>query len=418
MASTTLPVPAEPQLPEKSTPQTPPSAAQSLGITGPEPFISSQLSGPLTPPMTPVAPRAFSPTDSIGSTIRSSSDTSQGFEALKKSGILLYPFEISTWKDARGRTIEYGRGAWSTVCKASVQQSTAVMLPTPPTSPQSSPLIVALKSPSSRTSRTILRHEARILTHLHDTAGFEKYIVPFYGYVESSSAIVMSPIPLTLSSYLMDRASKLPSGYPRTEPIIGSPHVWLNIAHHLISALHWLHNTAETAHGDLKPHNILLQPSSDSMIPLFLYRPVLVDFSSSHHSSIPIASDAFSAITREYAAPELLTLSVLQDPNTVPTASGDVFSLGVTLLAAATGNVGIYSGPIYIKNAKATQGWAVMDFMRSEDGGARIPRDGVVEKAVAPALRKKDEGRIKTAQWQALVQGMIATECLPETFPT
>ena len=391
-----------------SPPPTPESGGQGLAILGLRTLPASDNAAPLTPPLSPLA-RVVVRESSQDTPCKRGREPSSKAASQLPAETCIYPYLLSLCLDAAGRPIEYGRGAWSSVYKATSRPTTSGMLATPSTSPQVSPPIVAVKAPSGRAANSVLQHEARILSHLQRISGSTAYIVPFHGFVETSSSIVLTTIPLTLSSYLATRTVLSHSKLPYTDPILGTPRTWLALARHLISALDWLHNTTETSHGDIKPQNILLQASIDTTSP-FPFRPLLVDFSSAFHHGIPATSSAFSALTREYTAPELLSSAVLQDPTTVPTPSSDVFSLGVTLLAAATGNVGIYSGPFYVKNARASQGWDVIHSMRNEEGGLRIPRGGVVESIVEPAVRKLGEGRIGARAWKEMVETAVQAD--------
>lgn len=397
-----------------SPPQTPNVGVNGLLISGLNSMAVSTITDCLTPPLTPSHSATTSP--SHGST---SSPTSKSMSFVTPiQEILMYSSDLEFALDSSGRRVEYGRGAWSNVYRAKPRQFVPVKhsnsVPTPPSTPETPSLVVAVKSPSHRQAQAILHHEARILTHLCRITDSPSFITPFHGFIPSTSSLVLSAIPLTLANHVTNLASRPPPPkFSPTEPILGNI-TWLGLCHHLIGALHWLHATAYTIHGDIKPHNILLQPTSPSVVssvplPYFPYHPLLVDFSSSHSTSIDPSSTpsgALSALTCEYTAPELLTSAVLSDPSSLPTLASDVFSLGVTLTSAATGNVAIYSGPGYVKNAKARQGWEILEFLRSEKGGLRMERGGIVEGVVAPAVRKV-EGRIGVLEWKRQVEAIL-----------
>jgi len=169
----------------------------------------------------------------------------------------------------------------------------------------------------------------------------EERVVTFHGILENDTSLVLTAHFLSLENHIKscaETAQHLTSRENLIAPVIGSVTVWLDLADKLISSLDWLHNEAMTVHGDLKPGNILLKPSinSDS----FPYQPLLIDFSSSQNRATEaIARNTLSAITLEYTAPELLSVKVLNDPTSSATTASDVFSMAVTLLAAATGEV-------------------------------------------------------------------------------
>jgi serine/threonine protein kinase len=175
------------------------------------------------------------------------------------------------------------------------------------------------------------------------------------------------------------------------------------MADKLITALAWLHNTAEVVHGDIKPGNILLSPNRSSAA--FAFDPLLIDFSSSHIiSSTTPTLNTLSAVTREYTAPELLFPSVLGDPSSTATTASDVFSLAVTLIIAATGELMVYSGNVWQRTSMAKQGWNILEFVRSGEGGMKVPQGGVAERVVEAAVRKIEEGRTDSLKWRGLVR--------------
>jgi serine/threonine protein kinase len=335
-------------------------------------------------------------------------------EAGKIQLIVECSFEVDISRDSSDRPQLFGQGAWSKVYRAlgirkslsSVCKSAAI--PTPPPSPQTDvPLLVAVKSPVSKASRVILHNEAIILSHLTRTPYHDNFIVPFYGYIPSSASLVLAPVPLSLSDHITTRARLASVDHPDlswVEPVLGSRE-WLSLAEKLVTALAWLHDFGGVIHGDIKPGNILLSPnrSSDD----FSFDPLLIDFSSSHIlSSTNTTPNTLSALTREYAAPELLSPSVLRDPSSTATGTSDVFSLAVTLIVAATGDLMVYSGNVLQRQYMATQGWDVLEFVRNGNSGTRVPSGGIVQTVVEGAVRKIDKGRIIAATWRELIRAL------------
>jgi Protein kinase domain len=323
-------------------------------------------------------------------------------------------FEVDISRDSFDRPQLFGQGAWSNVYQAlrrqqplsSVCKSAAI--PTPPPSPQATvPLLVAVKSPVSNASRTILHNEAIILSHLSCTPDHENFIVPFYGYIPSSASLVLAPVPLSLSDYIAARARLARTDdthLSRVEPVLGSTG-WLCLAEKLVTALAWLHEVGGVIHGDIKPGNILLSPNRSPED--FTFDPLLIDFSSSHIlSSTDKTLNTLSALTREYAAPELLSPGVLRDPSSTATSASDVFSLAVTLIVAVTGDLMVYNGSVLQRQYMATQGWDVLEFVRNGTNGTRVPSDGIVQTVVERAVRKVEKGRIDAATWKDLVRAL------------
>lgn len=323
------------------------------------------------------------------------------------------PFDIEILKDSRGRDAYFGTGAWSIVYKATVRScpETEAETLTPPSSPISTPpLLVAVKKPVRRDSEEILQSEAKTLNYLQSLPHGSEFIVPFYGVLEAST-IVLAAIPYTLEHHIRKCAQAANSAdkstsIVATSPVIGTTSTWLVLAYKLITALAWLHNQAGVIHGDLKPGNILLSPlpsaGLDSTMDssLFQYTPLLADFSSSQlHSSTTPTPNTLSAVTREYTAPELLSSAVLRNPESTATTDSDVFSLAVTLLVSVTGQLLVYPGSVFQRQAMATQGWLVLSHVRNGVGGERVTRGGLVEKILEPAVRKIGTGRINALEW-------------------
>lgn len=348
-------------------------------------------------------------------------------------------------RDSAGRPVEFGRGVWSIVYKATAAGAgagagaatvaSAEASPiTPPGSPLSlSPLsprkVLAVKTPLRRDAHAVLDAEAVTLTRLSQAPAHEAYVVAFHGYLPESHSLVMAAVPLTLASFIEDRA-RLARDHLSTQsmldPVMGM-RPWLSLARHLIAGVVWMHDVARTVHGDIKPHNVVLRPragaggdspltdpplhsgSGDSAFP---YEPLFVDFSSSHElvetaatepPSRPAQFPRLSALTPPFTAPELLSVAALKSPTVAPTPASDVFSLAVTLLAAATGDLLVYPGSNSMQRlAMARQGHRVVDFARSSPaGGSRLPRDGAVQRLIEPAVLREPAQRIAPHEWLA-----------------
>lgn len=332
---------------------------------------------------------------------------------------LEYDSEFEILKESSGRPREYGRGVWSVVYKATSQrpiQPSSVLL-TPPTSP-AAPFarLLAIKFPLRRDAHPILHNEALLLTYLAKVPEYDRHVTPFYGYVSSIHSLVLAAIPQSLSSHITTCSANTRATFStRTmfNPVLGSTRAWLVLAQRLIDGLDWLHEEAETVHGDIKPQNILLRPRQSVDLDRddhFPYDPLFADFSSSHHLTKPLPAMPLSAITPSYTAPELL--SALKSPGTVlPTKAGDVFSLAVTLLAAATGDLLVYPGASEMQRlAMAREGHHVLDFVRSGPNGSRVPRNGPVQTVVERAVLKEGVGRISAEMWMDVVQGVVMGE--------
>lgn len=117
-------------------------------------------------------------------------------------------------RDGAGNPVEYGRGAWSIVYMARSSWTSPAARLTPPPSPGASSRILAVKAPLRRDAHPVLQAEALILTRINWTSGWEHYVVPFHGFISTSSTIVMSAVPLTLSTYVEDRAAIARQNFP------------------------------------------------------------------------------------------------------------------------------------------------------------------------------------------------------------
>lgn len=327
----------------------------------------------------------------------------------RSSRTLEFSYDLEVAKDNNsGRLLEFGRGVWSVVYKASTRWVSDAPALTPPPSPVASGRILAVKVPLRRDAAPILAAEAQVLSRVAATASADKYIVPFYGFITASSSIVMSAIPLALSTHVEECALRAKENFStRTmlDPVLSMP-CWTDLAAQLIKGLNWLHAEAGVVHGDIKPHNILLRrrrTNEGSNSAEFQYDALFADFSSAHRISLEksghLGEVALSALTPPFAAPELMTVAAMKSPG-LSTPASDVFSLALTLLAAATGDLLLYPGTSSMQRlAMSREGYRVLDFVRSGHHGTRVPRKGLVERTIAPAVVKNPSERVKTAEW-------------------
>ncbi|KAJ5639360.1 uncharacterized protein N7484_007222 [Penicillium longicatenatum] len=375
-----------------------------LGIQTPTPISASRST--LTPPVTPIGKDS-----DVEHLIPVGATPAETASELKRSisSPLRFTDDLKVDYDSEERPIEFGRGAWSIVYKARSIPSVST-IHTPPSSPIATSRVYAVKAPLRRDARPVLQSEALTLTRLNLTSGYERYIVPFHGYHSDTEALVMTAVPLALSTYIEDQADLLRKQGPSTatmfDPVQG-PDSWRDLARKLISGLEWLHKTAGIIHGDIKPHNLLLRPipddSSDaSTLP---YEPLFADFSSALDLTPDIPGQdashtSMSAFTPPFTAPELLSLKALKSGEAVPSPASDVFSLAATLVAAATGDLLLYPGSSNMQRlAMARDGHRILEFTRCGTNGSRVPRAGFVEKLLSPAVAKDPVERIDTSDW-------------------
>ncbi|KAI1934624.1 hypothetical protein LOZ66_005784 [Ophidiomyces ophidiicola] len=309
-------------------------------------------------------------------------------------------WELHMQRDARGRLIEFGRGVWSAVYSAVARSR----------SPAAAPgRIVAVKTPLRRDAHRILLVEAALLSRLSRVAGHERHLVPFDGFVAAEHALVMAAVPLTLAAYITSQATLARdrfSTHTMFDPMLGMER-WLAAAGRLVEGLAWLHDTALVVHGDVKPQNILLRVREHDDV--FPYDPLYVDFTSADDLSSPSAGRqnhalALSALTPPFAAPELLTIAALTSDTLAPSKAADIFSLAVTLLTAATGDLHLYPGAGSMQClVMSREGHRVIDFVRSGVNGSRVPRNGAVERILAPAVLKDPGSRVRPGAWLDLI---------------
>ncbi|EKV19243.1 Serine/threonine-protein kinase, Ulk1/Ulk2 [Penicillium digitatum] len=376
------------------------------------PPLSAQIPSSLTPPVTPIAKER--PPRSILSSFQDSKSEQTSSISKDNVGTLQFTDDLEICRDDNNRSFEFGRGVWSVVYKARTLPRPQTTLPgTPPSSPTSRSQVLAVKAPLRRDARLVLNAEASTLTRLTFTHGHEQYIVPFHGYHAELGAIIMSAVPTSLAIYIEDQSQIARTRQPATatmfDPVQG-PASYQELVRKLISGLNWLHQVAGVVHGDIKPHNILLRPIdtddySDALG--FPYEPLFADFSATvdipmdAHASVDTTRASMSSFTPPFTAPEML--ASLTSIEMAPTPASDVFSLAATLLAAATGDLLLYSNMNHrLRLEMARAGHQIIDFARSGMSGSRVPKNGFVERIVKPAVSKDPAVRITTPDWMEL----------------
>lgn len=402
---------------------------QSAGPNRPPPVFRPT---PLTPPASPRQTRSF--VDLSTKPEKLTVDCSQALgtrdehlpltppESLRSSpeqvirgGVQVCPFDVEILHDQRGRTEVFGTGAWSTVFKALAHRrpSKALGLASSPSYfCARPPTLVAVKRPARPDALTILGNEAKILTCLMSVPRHQLHVVTFFGNIPDDDSLVLDAVPLSLEDHIRHcslEARERTSIWSLSEPVIGTVKVWLDLAHRLISTLSWLHNEAGIVHGDIKPGNILLQPHTGNSG--FQFSPLFADFSSGQIAGAKEATpNTLSAVTREYTAPELLSSSVLRDPTSTATTASDVFSMAVTLLVAATGDIMVYPGSAFQRQVMATQGWNILNHVRNGEQGFRLPQHGIADRVLERAVLKAGMGRIDAARWLVSVGEQMRRE--------
>ncbi|KAL2865830.1 protein kinase domain-containing protein [Aspergillus lucknowensis] len=365
----------------------------------------------LTPPVTPTV-EDDSPAETGATLPRVVGDAHNRDQTPAVSGSLQFSDQLEYQLDQEGHRIEFGRGAWSVVHKAFSSPRVDSGSPpfTPPSSPTPSSRLVAVKSPARRDACAVLQAEALTLSRARSVTGSENHVVRFHGYIADSNSLVLSAVPLSLSTYIEDKArlaEKNITTRNMREPVQGMRQ-WHDLAKKLITGLLWLHSDAQIVHGDIKPHNVLLKPRMSidqeaNSTTDFPYDPLFADFSSSHPitTSEKSLGAASTALTPPFTAPELLS-SLLSSPGTPPTPASDVFSLAVTLLSAATGDLLLYPSQRCLLMSR--DGHQVINFVQLGQNGTRVPKNGTVEKILKPAVAKNAVERIKPSDWLRLAQ--------------
>ncbi|PGH23836.1 serine/threonine protein kinase [Polytolypa hystricis UAMH7299] len=408
-----------------------PPISLALKITSDATLSALNNGSTLTPPLTPVTPvdpssttckeqynsRPVTPgSHAFGANNTGNSKPEDDRAVLEPLG---FNYDLNIQKGPEGDFLEYGRGAWSVVyCATSRSITQSAAPPSPPLgTPPKKSILLAVKSPLRRDAHSILKTEALLLTRLSRAPRKDYHLVPFLGYISPSHSIVMSAVPLSLSAYITDKAAAARETFSTKtmfDPVL-SMKGWLALAHSLTKGLDWLHNCGQIVHGDIKPQNILLKPKSNidtSADQIFPYETLYADFTSSYDLS-PAPSNsgaqpsALSALTPPFAAPELLILKSIN--SSTPSKASDVFSLAITLLTAATGDLLLYSGYSSMQRlAISRDGHRAVEYVRSGTHGSRIPAKGTVERVVSPALVKDPESRIDLHQWLLLIESEAA----------
>lgn len=363
----------------------------------------------LTPPVTPIGKPSTDP-NSLSQLEGGPDRTSLVKQSINKP--LRFIDDLKICRDENDRPIEFGRGVLSIVYKAtSTPPAPPIGADTPPTSPAFSSRVLAAKTPLRRDARAALQAEALTLTQLNRTPGHANRVITFFGVEPDTEALVMAAVPLELSTYIEDQADlrkKQFSTATMFEPVMGMDS-FLDLARKLIGGLAWLHNDAGMMHGDVKPLNILLRPIGDGCADAgaFPYHPLYADFSSAldipseeENTNIDSKVTEMYAVTVPFTAPELL--KSLISGNVALSPASDVFSLAATLIAAATGDMLLYPGDRRRRQLMACNGHQILDFTRNGANGARVPRNGSVEKLVKPAVVKDPAQRISAQDWVAL----------------
>ena len=316
---------------------------------------------------------------------------------------------------------QLGYGAWSTVYRASEVPVTGKIqgehLPmTPPTTPEQrgksgAKGILAVKKLARRDGKRVLEKEARILTYLHSQHTSSRYLVPFLGFDCSQCSIIMACVPLTLDQYVRMKRETLIETATMFDPVIGVER-WSGLAIELISGLAFLQKHS-CIHGDVKPSNILLQQEVDA-IETETLRPLFCDFSSSQVlEKGPLGGlHEVSAVTTEYAAPELLRAlnprrRSIDEGGPVTTFQSDVFALGVTLLFASTGQSPYSSAKMQIQRSVMAEEGLPLEHARGGDQALRIREGSLVDKILCMAIHREAARRPGASSWEAQTRKLL-----------
>ncbi|KAL1628207.1 hypothetical protein SLS54_001777 [Diplodia seriata] len=182
--------------------------------------------------------------------------------------------------------------SYMTQFSSSTAASYSTTQPTPinsgndhPTSPSAAPSAIwAIKAPADRAAFSVIRSEARMLTHIlaSTTTSRNKtsptdFMVPFLGLDPRSGGLLMQALPLTLDDLIRgDLASSFSNDEKgetaRARVVAG---LFPRLAGRLLAGLQWLHEEAGVVHADVKPSNILLRPKGEGRAEAMIRRRLL-----------------------------------------------------------------------------------------------------------------------------------------------
>ncbi|KAH0612181.1 uncharacterized protein H6S33_010233 [Morchella sextelata] len=278
-------------------------------------------------------------------------------------------------------TAKLGSGAWSTVYALTPQ--------------------LAVKTPSNPSALPILHAEASILSHLTTTLTASPPCIARIHYYDPKTAhLYLDHLAAgTLESLARAAPATTKTKTQRGEPVLGFAQ-WLFLAERLVAAVRAVH-AAGVVHGDIKWGNVLLRPyaGGDEVWDAYcaenpgaaLMEPVLCDFSSAQlGGGGGGGGEEVSAVTTGFAAPEVLR-GFLGGGGAPLRGSADVYSVGMTLLAAALGSE-VYEGVRHV-GIYAREGDPV-GWVRGGERAVRVARGGVVEGVVRGCFGRGEEGRV------------------------
>jgi serine/threonine protein kinase len=207
------------------------------------------------------------------------------------------------------------------------------------------PTAYAIKLPTSRTARAVLKSEAAVLSTLTPLPGSQACIVPFHGLDPRNSALVLTALPTSLDAFVTRELNPL-SEASRAEKLSAA---WPGLARGLARGLEWL-RAAGCVHGDVKPGNVLLMlrrghDGTPGAVFADFSAAVMVGASSSSPSgddggggALGNGPDRNPAALRGGGTWDFLCPSLLARPGpAAPSPATDLYALAVTLLFAVIG---------------------------------------------------------------------------------